>query len=319
LEGGIVESQSEVSAPKPHDEAFKKLMQEFFFEFLELFFPQLYEQLDRGQSNFLMQELLVDVVGGKRKTLDLLVDTKRVGGDVNVLVHLEPQSTHQNDFATRMLVYYGRLYELFRLKHQAIIPIAVFTHSQQQDEPDTIEMGLPEIDILRFRFLKLQLRQHDWHKYVDSDNPVAAATLAQMDVKPADRRELRKHFLLMMIRLKRKYNEAQLALISSYADLYYEPTQEEDEQLLREIATDKPEEGAILMELMPAWKRWGYEEGIEKGIVEGIEKGIEKGLETGKRAIALNLLTKGMSIPEVSEVTQLNEEVVQELQKTLKQ
>jgi hypothetical protein len=230
-----------------------------------------------------------------------------------------------------MLVYYGRLYELFRLKHQAIIPIAVFTHSQQQDEPDTIEMGLPEIDILRFRFLKLQLRQHDWRKYVDLDNPVAAATMTQMDVKPADRRELRKHFLQLMIRLKRKYNEAQLALISSYADLYYEPEQEEDKQLLREIATDKPEEGAILMELMPAWKRWGYEEGMEKGIVEGIEKGIEKGiergiekgiergLETGKRAIALNLLTKGMSIPEVSEVTQLNEEVVQELQKSLKQ
>jgi hypothetical protein len=61
----------------------------------------------------------------------------------------------------------------------------------------------------------------------------------------------------MMIRLKRKCNEAQLVYISSYADLYYEPTQEEDEQLLLEIATDKPEEGVILMELMPAWKRWG--------------------------------------------------------------
>jgi hypothetical protein len=104
-------------------------------------------------------------------------------------------------------------------------------------------------------------------------------------------------------------NEAQLALISSYADLYHEPTQEEDEELLREIAINQPEEGVILMELMPAWKRWGYEEGIEKGIVEG--------LESGKRAIALNLLTKGMSVPEVSEVTKLAEEVVLELQKSL--
>jgi hypothetical protein len=61
----------------------------------------------------------------------------------------------------------------------------------------------------------------------------------------------------MMIRLKRKYNEAQLALVSSYTGLYYEFTQEEDEQLLREIAREQPVEGAILMELMPAWKRWG--------------------------------------------------------------
>jgi len=284
------------------DEAFKKLMQEFFFEFLELFFPQfMYEQLDRGQANFLMQELLVDVVGGKRKTLDLLVVTKRVGSDVNVLVHLEPQSTHQNDFATRMLVYYGRLYELFRKKHKAIIPISVFTHSQLQDEPDMIEIGLPEIDILRFRFLKLQLRQHDWRNYVDSDNPVAVAVLAQMQLKPADRRELRKHFLLMMIRLKRNYNEGQLALISSYADLYYEPTQEEDEQLLREIATDKPEEGAILMELMPAWKRWGYEEGIEQGREEMQEK------------IAKELLAEGMSAEKVAIITGLPWDHVQRL------
>jgi hypothetical protein len=104
-----------------------------------------------------------------------------------------------------------------------------------------------------------------------------------------------------------EHKTGQLALISSYADLYYEPTQEEDEELLREIAIDQPEEGVILMELMPAWKRWGYEEGIEQG------------LESGKRAIALNLLTKGMSVPEVSEVTKLAEEVVLELQKSLKQ
>ncbi len=304
-----MESQSEFAAPKPHDEAFKKLMQEFFFEFLELFFPKLYEQLDRGQANFLMQELLVDVVGGKRKTLDLLVDTKRVDGNVNVLVHLEPQATHQDDFATRMLVYYGRLHELFRLKHKAIIPIAVFTHSQLQDEPDTIEIGLPEIDILRFRFLKLQLRQHDWRKVLDTDNPVAAAVLAQMDVKLADRRELRINFLLMMIRLKRKYNEGQLALISSYADLYYETTQAEDEELLCEIAIDQPEEGVILMELMPAWKRWGYEEGIKKGNLEGIEQGREEMQEK----IAKELLAEGMSAEKVAIITGLPRDHVQKL------
>jgi hypothetical protein len=53
---------------------------------------------------------------------------------------------------------------------------------------------------------------------VESDNPVAAAMLAQMDVEETERFKLRKEFWLMMIRLKQKLNEAQLELISSYAD-----------------------------------------------------------------------------------------------------
>jgi predicted transposase/invertase (TIGR01784 family) len=351
-QGGVtVEEKSGVSVRKPHDEAFKKLIQEFFIEFLALFFPQLHAQLDRNHTSFLMQELLVDVVGGERKTLDLLIETKLISGDVNVLVHLEPQSSHQADFATRMFVYFSRLFELHRLKMGAIIPIAVFTHTQLQEEVDTLEMGLPGMDILRFRFLKLQLRKQHWRRFVESDNPVAAAMLAQMDVGQDERVKLRKAFWLMMIRLRRKLNEAQLELISSYADLYYEPKIEEEEALLREIAQDQPEEGAVLMELMPAWKRWGYEEGIEKGIERGIEqgfergiergieqgfergiergieqgiergieRGIEQGLETGKRSIALNLLTKGMSVGEVCEVTKLSLEVVRELRKSIQQ
>jgi len=91
------------------------------------------------------------------------------------------------------------------------------------------------------------------------------------------------------------------------------------ERILCNPAKYQPEEGAVLMELMPAWKRWGYEEGIEQGFERGIERGIEQGLETGKRSIALNLLTKGMSVGEVSEVTKLSLEVVRELKKSIQQ
>ncbi|GIP35104.1 hypothetical protein [Paenibacillus sp. J2TS4] len=35
------------------------------------------------------------------------------------------------------------------------------------------------------------------------------------------------------------------------------------------------------MELMPAWKRWGYEEGIEEGIEKGKEDIIRKFLDKG--------------------------------------
>jgi hypothetical protein len=76
----------------PHDEAFKKLLQTFFAEFIALFFPELDALLDHSHTRLLMQELLVDVVGEKARKLDLLLETRYKGLDACVLVHLEPQS-----------------------------------------------------------------------------------------------------------------------------------------------------------------------------------------------------------------------------------
>ncbi|MCM3700777.1 hypothetical protein [Paenibacillus macerans] len=56
-----------------------------------------------------------------------------------------------------------------------------------------------------------------------------------------------------------------MALIMSVADLYFNTDPEQDRKLLEELKEQYPEEGESIMELMPAWKRWGYEEGLEKG------------------------------------------------------
>ncbi|MBP1990320.1 hypothetical protein [Paenibacillus eucommiae] len=63
-------------APLPHDEAFKKLLQTFFAEFIALFFPELDRLLDHSHTRLLMQEQLVDIVGEEAKHLDLLLETK---------------------------------------------------------------------------------------------------------------------------------------------------------------------------------------------------------------------------------------------------
>lgn len=43
------------------------------------------------------------------------------------------------------------------------------------------------------------------------------------------------------------------------------------------------------MELMPAWKRWGYEEGIIKGKEEIIRKMLDKGFTPEKVADTVEL------------------------------
>ena len=61
----------------------------------------------------------------------------------------------------------------------------------------------------------------------------------------------------------------------------------------------------------------GIAQGIEKGMAQGIEKGIAKGIEQGaqreKIALAKKLIAKGLSIPEISEITNLSTKDLQEL------
>jgi len=91
----------------PHDEAFKKLLQTFFAEFIALFFPELDKLLDHRHTRLLMQELLVDVVGEEARTLDLLIETRYRESEAFVLIHLEPNAYRDDAFAERMFIYFS--------------------------------------------------------------------------------------------------------------------------------------------------------------------------------------------------------------------
>lgn len=306
----------------PHDEAFKKLLQTFFAEFIELFLPELHRHLDHRETRFLMQELLVDIVGGESRTLDLLLETRYRNTDAYVLVHMEPQSYRDGQFHERMFIYFSRLFERHRKEYKLIIPIAVFTMDDDRQEQDTLVMDLPEHEILRFRFMQVKLKSRNWRDFIDSDNPVAAALLAKMSYNKREGRQLRTAYLRMLLRLRKKLDDARLALIMSVADLYYPSTQEEDESILRELV-EEDEEGVGLMKLMPAWRRWGYEEGIAEGIEKGVEQGIERGIERGigqgrmleKLAVARNLISLGLDNEAIVKATELPEEKVEELRR----
>ncbi|MCA1296094.1 Rpn family recombination-promoting nuclease/putative transposase [Paenibacillus sp. alder61] len=295
----------------PHDEAFKKLLYTFFAEFIALFFPELDKQLDHRHTRFLMQEQLVDIIGEERRTLDLLLETRYKATDTYILIHLEPQSYRQDDFHERMFIYFSRLFERHRKEHQLIIPIAVFTEPFLIHETNTLTMSIPGHSILNFQFLKVEICNHNWRDFIDSNNPVAAALLAKMGYNKGEEREIRFSFLRMMLGLRKRLDDARIALIMSIADLYFQPDRQQDESILLEIAQQFPEEGEHIMELMPAWKRWGYEEGLE----EGIEKGIEKGMETARLKVAQKLLEKGFSLEEIGETIELPVEEVQKLVK----
>lgn len=200
-----------------------------------------------------------------------------------------------------MFIYFSRLFERHRKEHKLIIPIAIFSSDVAKEEANTLTIGIPGHDILRFQFLKVELRNNHWRKFIESNNPVAAALLAKMGYTESERRELRFEYLRMLLRLRQQLDEARMSLIMSVADLYFEPDIEEDKELLQQLSEQFSEEGVNIMELMPAWKKWGYDEGIEKG------------LEKGKEDVIRKLVDKGFPPEDVAEALETSVEEIRKI------
>lgn len=142
-----------------HDGLYKVLLRTFFREFMELFFPEAAAAIDFDHVEFLSEEVVVDLTGGTKKRLDLLVKTRLKSEETFILVHQEPQAYYQEEYPERMFIYAARLYEKHRLP---VLPIAILSHRQQVEEPDCFGWGLPFMEVMRFRYYRLHLRKLSW-------------------------------------------------------------------------------------------------------------------------------------------------------------
>lgn len=147
---------------------------------MELFFPEAARSIDLTRIEFLQQEIFTDITAGEKRQADILVETRLKGEPGMILIHVEPQAYVQKNFNERMFIYFSRLYEKYR---QKILPVAVFSYDRILDEPDHFELGFSFLNVLNFRFNKLELKKLNWREYIESDNPVAAALLSKMGFK----------------------------------------------------------------------------------------------------------------------------------------
>src|SRR5699024_4220078 len=88
-----------------HDKLFKQLIRYFFDDFLEVFFPEIYKQIDLASISFVSGEVFTDVVKGSSRRLDMVVETKLRDTEAIILLHVESQSSVQYDFNERMFQY----------------------------------------------------------------------------------------------------------------------------------------------------------------------------------------------------------------------
>jgi len=295
-----------------HDRLFKELLQTFFVEFMQLFFPDACRFIDFRHLKFLQQELYTDVVAGDKHVVDILVETRLKEEPGLILVHLEPQAYVQKDFNERMFIYFSRLYEKYRRR---ILPVAVFSYDQVRDEPDRFYLEFPFLNVLEFRYFKLELKKLNWRDYAAGANPVAAALLSKMGFGPEERVKVRLEFMRMLARLK--LDPARTELLGGFFEKYLKLSHEEEAEYQMELAKMDRKEAETIMQITTSWHEKGRAEGKLEGKIEGIKEGKIEGKLEAKMESARAALKKGLPVELVVEITGLSRETVLELKNGL--
>lgn len=174
-----------------HDQRFKTLIQEFFAEFLLLFFAKWAERLDCSKVEWLDKEVFPDPPQGDRNVLDLVAKLparQPIAGyppDDNqtwlALVHIEIESP---DKATvlrpRMYEYYTAL----RKRHGLpVLPIVIYLKVGLNGiDTDVYEEHFWELRPIRFEYLYVGLPALDALEYLEKDNWLGWALTSLMRI-----------------------------------------------------------------------------------------------------------------------------------------
>jgi hypothetical protein len=232
-----------------HDRLFKELISTFFIEFLELFLPEVASTIDRNSIRFLPQEYFADLTTGEDKIIDLLVEVNQAGQDVGFLVHIEAQSYTETDFTRRMFFYFARLYQKYL---QRVYPIVVFSFDEpKREEAHTHKVEFPDLKVLEFNFASIQLNRLNWRDFLQQSNPIAAALMSKMQIKPEERPRVKAECLRMLATLR--LDPARMRLISGFVDTYLSLNNQEEQRFQEEIGKlDEPEQKGV-MEFVTSW------------------------------------------------------------------
>ena len=283
-----------------HDRLFKEVIQIFFQDFMEAFFPEEHKYINFSAVRFLEQEVFTDILKGEKRRIDILAEVKIQGEDTIILIHVEPQSYYQEEFDERMFIYNSRLYEKYR---KPILPIAVFSYNEKKELPTAFTIDIPSFRIIDFHYQQLHLINKNWRSYIKMTNPVVAAFLSKMNYTEKERVQVKIEFLRMVSRME--LDPAKMELVYGFFETYLKLNEMEEKQMHEEINKLPREEAGRVLELPNSYRDQGKEEGRAEGRAEE------------RKQIALNMLRKGMSDDEIANIISITASKVREWRKEL--
>lgn len=289
-----------------HDQIFKTLIEHFFREFMELFFPDSAKLIDFSAVTFLREELFTDLQRGRKKLLDLVVKVKLKNGETRILlVHIEFESQRRPiDYPKRMFEYFCVLFLRYR---SPIMSVAVFTDEKAWQEPvsDVFEMQFPEGTGLRFKYRILKLGDIDYRTFLGSNNPLAYALMARMKWSRREIVRLKADFLRLI--LGTGVDPARRSLLVDFIETYMPLASHELQEFREIVVEEEPYRG--VQKMATVWEL----DGIKKGEQIGLEKGRMEAEVTTRQTTLIRIIRKRFG--RVSKATIAKIETITECQR----
>ena len=262
-----------------HDQRFKQLLQEFFPEFLELFFPERAARLDFRHIEWLDKELFPDPSQGDVFVLDLVARLHRLPPadapsaapeELVTLVHIEVESREAvATFRRRMCQYY----ESLRRKYGCpVLPVAVYLRVGLGGVGiDGYAEDYDDLEVLRFRYLYVGLPGLEAEQYVAGGNWLGVGLSALMRIPRARKAWLRSEALRRVL-LECAENEYRRFLLGECVEAYLELDEEQRREFDLLMQTE-PYREVIPMAMTT------YEKGVAQGRAQGLRQSIRMTLE----------------------------------------
>ena len=159
--------------PLSHDTLWKNVTEDFAFDFVSYFLPELFAKIDTTVTpKFLdkdLKQLFADH-GNNRKVDRLIEFTLKNGNKEYVWIHVEIQEYYDKHFARRMFEYYYKISELSNGEVE-INSIAILADSQKGFKPNEYVINSSTSTKLQYTFNTFKLLDHEPEALRQDNNP----------------------------------------------------------------------------------------------------------------------------------------------------
>jgi hypothetical protein len=291
------------------DSPWKEALERWFPEFLAFFFPAIHAAIDWSRGHEMLdtelQQVVRDAEMGRRHVDKLIKVWRGDGAEVWVLIHVEVQSQHDDDFPQRMYVYNYRLFDRY---NRVVVSLAVLADENGEWRPSRFRASLWGCTAgLEFPVVKL-LDWADSESNLEANpNPFAVVVLTHLHTlrtrgQPTDR-------LARKIGLVRGLYECGLERedvleLFRVIDWMMELPEDLAARFDGEAAAIEKEKE---MPYVTHIERRALEKGREEGFRNGLVKGMELTLEVKFGVRGKRLMTRVRAINDVATLETLHQ------------
>jgi hypothetical protein len=119
-----------------YDSPWKDLLDRFFEQFMQFFFPTAHAQIDWARGfEFLdkeLQKITADAALGRRAVDKLVKVWLKTGAPIVALIHSEVQGEREPDFEERVYIYHYRIHDRF---HERVATFVILTDDNRRWRP----------------------------------------------------------------------------------------------------------------------------------------------------------------------------------------